>query len=402
MINYEASLLPLPTTYRNQTEKFMRNLRIFPIVFALVVFAVPAIAQIALNIPPKSPKSSATSEQITAEEIVARYLEARGGLDKILAIRTLIYRNEYFAMTRMRPYFFLVGDPDKMATAEYAEGNDGSHWEFFRDQGLVLRTTGAPANAIRHTAYFDDALVMSAREPGWTVDLIGKKMIGDKQTYDLKVVYPDGFVTHQFVDTKTFLLAANRITAPVHAFGNAVESETRFSNWKSVNGVLYWTDLTEIEIATGKVLDTGGWKTIEANVEISPDVFSPPDYEKTPLNRMLNAVYAARNIPVNSLGWYEDFKNNPVNKGVDTSLGMSSIGYQVLKTGAVETAILLLEANVRDYPKVAHAHFGLGRAYITAGRKQDGIAAFRKALEVDPAYKRAADALEQAVGTGRI
>ena len=345
---------------------------------------------------------------LTADEIIQKYIQARGGINKIEAIRTLLYRTrgdldgdgepEEFGMVRARPYYFLVGDPKTIATAGYAEGNDGSHWEFFRDQGLVLRTNGAPAAAIRHTAYFDDALVMSAREPGWNVELLGTKKIGETDTYNIKVTYPDGFETFQYVDSKTFLLTGNRISAPVHAFGNAVTSETRFSDWKPVNGVLYWRTLEEVDIATGKVLQSSTWNTIEANVEVSADLFSPPEYKKTPLNIMLNAAYAARNIPVNSLGWYKDFKNNPENEGVDTSLGMSSIGYQILKTGEVETAILLLEANVKDYPKVAHAHFGLGRAFMAAGRREEAIAAYRKALEVDPEYKRAQAALEEIVG----
>ena len=121
----------------------------------------------------------------TAKQIVQRYIEARGGMQRIMAIRTLILRGEGSegeapmrpgrVMTRARPYYLLVGDPIKKATADFAEGNDGSHWEFYRDPGLIIRSTGAPANAIRHTAYFDDALTMSAREPGWTVNMLGKE-----------------------------------------------------------------------------------------------------------------------------------------------------------------------------------------------------------------------------------
>jgi tetratricopeptide (TPR) repeat protein len=352
-------------------------------------------------------KADAYVEQLTptAEEIVQRYVKARGGMQKIMAIRTLILRGEGSegdapmrpgrVMTRARPYYLLVADPAKKATADFAEGNDGSHWEFYRDPGLIIRTTGAPANAIRHTAYFDDALVMSAREPGWKVNLMGKEMVAGRETCKLHVIYPDGFEVDFFVDSQNWLVVANRMAAPTHAFGEAVKAETRWLEWREVNGVLFPTMMQGVEIATNKILDRGRWTSIEANVELPPDTFSPPEFQQTPLTRMLNAVYAARTIPTDALGWYTDFRNNPANAGVDTQPGMAAVGYQILKTGAVETAILLLEANVKDNPKSAQAHFGLGRAYRTAGRETEAVAMFRKALAIDPTYKRAADALNQ-------
>jgi len=124
------------------------------------------------------PKAWANAQpSLTAREIVERYVEARGGMERIMAIRTLIIRGEGSegdapmrpgrTMTRARPYYVLVGDPQTKATAGFAEGVDGSHWEYYANPGLVIRSTGAPAAAMRHTAYFDDPLTTSAREPGW-------------------------------------------------------------------------------------------------------------------------------------------------------------------------------------------------------------------------------------------
>lgn len=345
------------------------------------------------------------SKSITAEEIIQNYIKARGGMEKILAIRTLVLRGEGGegenpmrpgrVMTRARPYYLLVGDPLKRLQTDYAEGNDGSHWEFYRDPGLIIRTTGAPADAIRHTAYFDDALVMSARETGWKVKLMGKQTVANRETYQIHVTYPDGFENDIFVDSQNWLVVANRAATPVHAFGEAVKTETRWLEWREIDGVLFPTMMQGVEIATNKILDRSHWTSIEANVELPPDTFSPPPIQETPLTRMINAVYAARLIPTDALGWYLDFRNNPANKDIDTQVAMASVGYQILKTGAIETAILVLETNVKDYPKSAMAHFGLGRAYRTANRKTEAITEFKKAVECDANYKRAADALSE-------
>jgi len=42
----------------------------------------------------------------------------------------------------------------------------------------------------------------------------------------------------------------------------------------------------------------------------------------------------------------------------------------------------------------ANAAFGLGRAWATSGDKSRAIAEYRRALQLDPHHKRAADALK--------
>ena len=48
--------------------------------------------------------------------------------------------------------------------------------------------------------------------------------------------------------------------------------------------------------------------------------------------------------------------------------------------------------NATDYPKSA-SKYGLGRAYKAAGDAQNARGSFRKALEIDPSFKKASDGL---------
>jgi hypothetical protein len=262
---------------------------------------------------------------------------------------------------------------------------------------LVIRTSDAPAAASKHTGYFDDPLVNSL-EPGWKIELLGSEKIGDRSAYWLRATCPDGFQKDLFVDKETWLIIADRKAAPIHAFGESIKTETRISDYRDVKGALFPMRFDEYVTATGKPLSdlSGGWATVEANVQLPLDYFSPPPEPKTPLARMLNGAYAARGIPTDAFGWYKDFRANPATAGINTEAGMEAVGYQCLKNGAIDTGVLLLEANVRDYPKSAAAHFGLGRAYRAAGRETEAVAEFRKALALDPDYKRAADALKSA------
>src|SRR6267154_2026803 len=82
----------------------------------------------------------------TADEIVARHIEARGGAEKIRGLRTLVYRGTHregdhvgnAVMALMRPFYKLVGDPD-VPNRSFAEGYDGSAWEYYGDPGIVVR-----------------------------------------------------------------------------------------------------------------------------------------------------------------------------------------------------------------------------------------------------------------------
>ncbi|HEX7981533.1 MAG TPA: hypothetical protein VF461_23175, partial [Gemmatimonadaceae bacterium] len=215
----------------------MRALRRHLAIATLATLAAsPALAQ------PARPSA------VTAQEIVQRYIAARGGLEKMRAIRTLAFRGPPRPngkpgrqILRARPFYLSIG----------SEGNDGSPWEAYDEYGLQPRVTDAPGAALRHTAYFDDPLVMSL-EPGWGIELTGTERIGDRDTWRLRVRYPDGFTSESFVDKENWLLVARRITAPVHAFAEPVTSQAVFGDWRAVNGVLFPYSLREVDLQSGE------------------------------------------------------------------------------------------------------------------------------------------------------
>lgn len=334
----------------------------------------------------------------TADEIIARYAEARGGLGKMHAIQSVIYRGEYregehvsdgAAMALMRPYFKLVGDPEHL-DPDFAEGYDGSAWEFYRDPGIVVRTVGAASEAGRHAVYIDGPLI-GARERGWDVAVVGRERIGDRDAWHLAVTMPDGFRQDEFVDAATWLLIAERKAAPIHAFGEKVLSEERIGDYREVEGVLFAFEHKEVEIATGRVLNEMHWKSITANHELDPKLFSPPEWKRTPVQILLAQLFAER-TDANAVLWsYRDFR--AAHPEVDTRDAIEAIGYQILKMGDVRASVALLERNAADYPQSATSAFGLGRALKASGDLDRAASELRRALAIDPNYKRAKDAL---------
>jgi tetratricopeptide (TPR) repeat protein len=148
----------------------------------------------------------------------------------------------------------------------------------------------------------------------------------------------------------------------------------------------------EVEIATGKVLNEFRTTSIVANRVYDPAVFSPPEFKRTPLQSWIENLYAMRDDAQAVMWTYHDFRRAHPDR--DTHDGAQAAGYQILKMKEIPAAIALLEANARDYPGIAAAHFGLGRAYKTASETTKGKAELHRALALDPTYKRAAEMLK--------
>jgi len=349
--------------------------------------------------------TAAGQEALSIDQIVTRHVGALGGAEKIDGLQSLVIRGMHHEggvippdmpirarnyMAFLRPYYGVIGDP-AIANPELREGFDGSSWEYYGDPGIVVRTVGAAAAATRHTPEFLQDSLVDYREKGTHLELVGSEKIGDRQCYKIQVTLADGFEKYVFVDRETFLVIADRKSAPIHAFGSSVISETRFSDYQPVNGVLMWRRELEVEMATGRVLAESRRVTIEANTLHDPSIFSPASRSRTPLQECLEQLYNERTDPVSVMYSYRLFK--ATHPGVNTRDGVEFVGYQMAKMGDYPASIELLKANSADYPNSASSQFGLGRAYQAAGNLELAKQAFERALQIDPGFKKASDGL---------
>jgi hypothetical protein len=333
----------------------------------------------------------------SAVTIAERHVVAIGGYDRIHALQSISYSGVYressvsleASQTYMRPYYEVV-DPHLQPAIK--EGFDGRPWEYYGEFGVVLRTTGAPGMATTHASEFDDALVDYAAK-GEQIAFGGETTIQGRRSFDVLITLGDGFQKHLYVDEQTYLITGIRQTAKVHAFGERVTSESVLGGYRRVAGVLLPTTFREIDLATGRELNRLTWTKIQVNRRLPVSMFSPPRFVRSPLSALLEVLYAQRDDASNDRSRYEAFRQHY--RSVNTEAGIEFISYQILKTGVSSSAVALLAANARDYPRSADAQFGLGRAYRAAGREQLAIAAFRRALQIRPTDARARAALQQ-------
>lgn len=236
-------------------------------------------------------------KELSLDEILERHVQALGGGDKIKAVHSVIQHLEYREgsfvipdafIARMRPYYKTIGDP-KDKKIDINEGYDGSAWEYYADPGVVIRTVGAAAAATRHGTEIIDSLV-EAKSLGTRIELSGKTTFAGHRAYKLHVTLADGFEKDVFIDEVSFLIIGDRRSAPIHAFGTAVHSENRIDDYRSVDGVLFPFSIREVEIATGRELNSNMIQSIVLNEPLDPEFFSPPQFQRTPLQQMLEQV----------------------------------------------------------------------------------------------------------------
>jgi hypothetical protein len=332
--------------------------------------------------------------------IAARHVAALGGRNRIDAIKTISFEGAWveggqslpMSARRMRPFYFLVAPKVDPA---YDEGYDGSSWEYYGEYGVALRTAGTPGDATRRGSEFDDPLVDYV-STGKRLAIVGTTSIGGAPAYDILVTLADGFQKHVYVDAANSLIVGTRQVAKVHAFGPGITTQELVSDYRRIDGVLFSMTSKDVDLHTGREIDRLTWRSIAVNGDIPLTTFSPPKSANSmPLARFLERLYEERaNAPACEAA-YREYRSHAGGAGSKTEDGVEFIGYQMLKAGAVAAPIALLKANAADFPHSAAAQFGLGRGYQTAGEMSRARAAYRRALQLSPRYKRASQALKE-------
>ncbi len=162
---------------------------------------------------------------------------------------------------------------------------------------------------------------------------------------------------------------------------------------------VYWQDVDR--------RDTRQWTAPEIAVELSSE-----DYRKG-FDPVLQAVIDY--VPGESfqglinkateqkdmtefVGKYKTFKNDSKHKFTETQGAMNRFGYALLQNKKVVEAIEIFKLNVESYPNSANVYDSLGDALDAAGRREEAIKSYEKALSIDPNYPSSIAALKKLRG----
>ncbi len=204
----------------------MRRLLVLSCCIAGLVVAPAARAAEAARAHPKKAGAKRTEPRkaeekvahLSAEQIVARNVEARGGLEAWRAVKTLRVSGEMDAggtSDAKLPFVLSMKRPHKsrleitFAGKNAIQVYDGTHgWKLrpFLSRDDVDPFTPAEARSAASTAELDGPLVDHAQK-GTRVALAGTEKVEGKQSYKLKLTLKGGEERFVWVNAKTFLEA---------------------------------------------------------------------------------------------------------------------------------------------------------------------------------------------------
>src|SRR5260370_17616806 len=178
----------------------------------------------------------------SADEIINKYIKARGGYKKLKAIRTLrmtgTYQEgkntfgTYIEWKRPLSRVVVLGVTDEV----YREGFNGTSWEYAAPTKALKITEplSAAGRAARRGAEFDESIV-DYRAKGHRVEFVGQEELGDRSVYHLRVMLQDAWAKDYYLDTNNYLIGSLRKAMPLLATGPNIESLTMYEDYKPLS-----------------------------------------------------------------------------------------------------------------------------------------------------------------------
>lgn len=212
----------------------------------------------------------------TVDEIIAKNIQARGGANKLAAIKTI--RATYASEEDGKPVKLveLQKRPNKLRrnisfagkTIIYAYDGTAA-WQ---SDSSAKGPTAAPADLaleLKEEADMDGSLV-NYKEKGSTIELVGKEKSGAVDVYNLKISLKEGQVRNIYLDAHRFLEVKE--TGFFEQAGKRVDFVTAYKDYRPVQGVLF---PYVIEQTTGdEEAQITRLQKLEINVPIADSVFT--------------------------------------------------------------------------------------------------------------------------------
>jgi outer membrane lipoprotein-sorting protein len=180
----------------------------------------------------------------TADELVAKNIAARGGLDKLKAVQTVRMTGKMTMGPMEAPFTLEMKRPKNLRAEFVVQGMTGVQAYDGKTAWFVMPFMGkkdpevAPADETKQAdeqADFDGPLV-DYKTKGNTVELVGKEKVEGTDVYKLKVTLKGGEVRYLYLESDSFLEIKTEAKRTVR--GNDVEFESSIGDYKEISGLM--------------------------------------------------------------------------------------------------------------------------------------------------------------------
>ena len=224
----------------------------------------------------------------TADEIVSKNLAAKGGIEKIKALKSLKMTGRFQqgdfkadvgqesrAPSLIRETFSLQG----MTQIQAYDGTNG--WQISPFQGRKdpeLLGEDDLRNLTEDADFYGP--LVDYREKGNTVEYLGPATVDGDDAYRLKVTLKNGDIFYYYLDPDTYLEI--RIEKQQFIRGSVRESLTNLGSYKLINGVYLPTSLEVGDKRNPNSMAQITFSNIEANPQLPDSEFKMPGAAITP------------------------------------------------------------------------------------------------------------------------
>lgn len=167
----------------------------------------------------------------------------------------------------------------KQGVRVYTEAYDGHNgWDLSADGGAPR--LDPHGDALWHGTQFPGNIfgLGDMEALGHRLDYVGRESLDGVRYYVLKLTLSDGFETYRYVNPDTWLIDRGRDFRAFHPALNSQKTwvETRWSDYRSVDGTLYAFKSVNIDLNTGKELALTEVTAIRVDPTIDSTLFVAP------------------------------------------------------------------------------------------------------------------------------
>jgi len=239
----------------------------------------------------------------TADEIIAKNIQARGGMEKLKAIRTLRttvkfsagsfraeFRQENKRPGKVREEFIIQG----MAQIQAYDGKTGWQVSPFggrRDPDLMSQDD---MKGLIVDGDIDGPLV-EYKAKGHLAELVGHDSMEGTDCYKIKLSMKNGDIRYYYLDSDSYLELKVEIQSTIR--GALQESELYYGDYEQVNGIYYPFAVEQAEKGSSSRQQFSVEK-IEQNVDLDDSLFAMPATKSETKKPAAGKQSAAQRIPL--------------------------------------------------------------------------------------------------------
>ena len=218
----------------------------------------------------------------TVDDIIAKNIQAHGGLAKLKAIQSIKMTGDFDAggmqvgFTQVYKRSMKIRMDVSIQGLTMIQAYDGQNgWQVvpFTGKKDPEPMAADELKNIKEEADFDGPLV-DYKQKGNTVELVGKEKMEGTDVYHLKVTLKSGDIRNYYLDTDSFLTV--KTVGKTTVRGSEIEVESALGDYKEVEGVLFPFSIDQRSTGGQAPAAKITIKKVELNVPVDDAVFKMP------------------------------------------------------------------------------------------------------------------------------